>query len=111
MLVKVLTEPQNSLLAQVKLQFAMDDVDLSLSPDALEEVAQMALERKTGARALRSIVEKVKIFRFNSELLDALWSANGRKPSLVSNEKPVFHSGATTQCENFFFAFTKPFGI
>ncbi|VDD95430.1 unnamed protein product [Enterobius vermicularis] len=59
MLKKVLTEPANSLLAQVKLQFAMDGVDLSFSPEALDEIAQMALERKTGARALRSIIEKV----------------------------------------------------
>ncbi|KHN83912.1 ATP-dependent Clp protease ATP-binding subunit clpX-like, mitochondrial [Toxocara canis] len=59
MLVRVLTEPANSLLAQMKLQFAIDGVDLSFSQDALEEIAQMALERKTGARALRSIIEKV----------------------------------------------------
>ncbi|TKR93766.1 hypothetical protein L596_008167 [Steinernema carpocapsae] len=59
MLVRVLTEPQNSLLAQMKLQFAIDGVDLSFSPESLEEVAEMALARKTGARALRSIVEKV----------------------------------------------------
>uniref|UniRef100_A0A914ZSA9 ATP-dependent Clp protease ATP-binding subunit clpX-like, mitochondrial n=1 Tax=Parascaris univalens TaxID=6257 RepID=A0A914ZSA9_PARUN len=59
MLVRVLTEPANSLLAQMKLQFAIDGVDLSFSQDALEEIAEMALERKTGARALRSIVEKV----------------------------------------------------
>lgn len=61
MLKKVLTEPANSLLAQVKLQFAMDGVDLSFSPEALDEIAQMALERKTGARALRSIIEKVTV--------------------------------------------------
>uniref|UniRef100_A0A0N5A7R4 AAA domain-containing protein n=1 Tax=Syphacia muris TaxID=451379 RepID=A0A0N5A7R4_9BILA len=59
MLVRVLTEPANSLLAQLKLQFAMDDVDLSFAPEALEEIAQMAVERKTGARALRSIIEKI----------------------------------------------------
>ncbi|VDK43389.1 unnamed protein product [Anisakis simplex] len=59
MLVRVLTEPANSLLAQMKLQFAIDGVDLSFSQDALEEIAGMALERKTGARALRSIIEKV----------------------------------------------------
>ncbi|KAL3997469.1 AAA domain (Cdc48 subfamily) protein [Acanthocheilonema viteae] len=59
MLVRVLTEPTNSLLAQKKLEFAMDGVDLSFSSDALDEIAALALERKTGARALRSIVEKV----------------------------------------------------
>uniref|UniRef100_A0A1I8ABP2 ClpX-type ZB domain-containing protein n=1 Tax=Steinernema glaseri TaxID=37863 RepID=A0A1I8ABP2_9BILA len=59
MLVRVLTEPQNSLLAQMKLQFAIDGVDLSFSSEALDEIAGMALARKTGARALRSIIEKV----------------------------------------------------
>ncbi|VDK80732.1 unnamed protein product [Litomosoides sigmodontis] len=59
MLVRVLTEPANSLLAQKKLEFAMDGADLSFSSDALDEIAALALERKTGARALRSIVEKV----------------------------------------------------
>lgn len=57
MLVRVLTEPHNSLLAQLKLQFAIDNVDLSFSSEALDEIATLALERKTGARALRSIVE------------------------------------------------------
>ncbi|VDN04766.1 unnamed protein product [Thelazia callipaeda] len=59
MLIRVLTEPSNSLLAQKKLEFAMDGADLSFSSDALDEIAALAIERKTGARALRSIVEKV----------------------------------------------------
>lgn len=58
-LVRVLTEPRNSLLAQMKLQFAMDDVALDFAAESLDEIAQLALERKTGARALRSIIEKV----------------------------------------------------
>ncbi|GMR54793.1 hypothetical protein PMAYCL1PPCAC_24988, partial [Pristionchus mayeri] len=56
-LIRVLTEPANSLLAQLKLQFAFDNVELSFSAEALDEIATAALERKTGARALRSIVE------------------------------------------------------
>jgi ATP-dependent Clp protease ATP-binding subunit ClpX len=59
MLVRVLSEPANSLISQMKYQFAMDGVDLEFLDDALEEIAQLAMERKTGARALRSIVEKV----------------------------------------------------
>jgi len=65
LLVRVLTEPKNSLLAQMKLQFAMDNVELDFAADALDEIAELALERKTGARALRSIVEKVlKLAKF-----------------------------------------------
>ncbi|CAD5211471.1 unnamed protein product [Bursaphelenchus xylophilus] len=59
MLVRVLTEPKNSLLAQMKTQFAMDGVELDFDQEALEEISALALERKTGARALRSIIEKV----------------------------------------------------
>ncbi|VDN50316.1 unnamed protein product, partial [Dracunculus medinensis] len=69
MLVRVLTEPSNSLLAQMKLLFAIDRIRLTFADDALEEMANMALERKTGARALRSILEKV--------LLDAKYTAPG----------------------------------
>ncbi|CAJ0583126.1 unnamed protein product, partial [Mesorhabditis spiculigera] len=57
MLIRVLVEPQNSLIAQLKLQFGMEDVEINFSDEALREVAKMALERKTGARALRSILE------------------------------------------------------
>jgi len=59
MLIRVLTEPKNSLLSQMKMQFTMDNVNLEFTTDALDEVAEMALQRKTGARALRSIIEKV----------------------------------------------------
>ncbi|KAL3106748.1 hypothetical protein niasHT_012013 [Heterodera trifolii] len=59
MLIRVLTEPKNSLLAQMKFQFSMDNIELGFSDDALDEIAQIALERKVGARALRSIIEKV----------------------------------------------------
>uniref|UniRef100_A0A183CDP4 ATP-dependent Clp protease ATP-binding subunit clpX-like, mitochondrial n=1 Tax=Globodera pallida TaxID=36090 RepID=A0A183CDP4_GLOPA len=59
MLIRVLTEPKNSLLAQMKFQFSMDNIELEFSVDALEEIAQLALERKVGARALRSIIERV----------------------------------------------------
>ncbi|GMT31039.1 hypothetical protein PFISCL1PPCAC_22336 [Pristionchus fissidentatus] len=68
-LVRVLTEPANSLLAQMKLQFAIDNVELSFSSEALDEIATAALERKTGARALRSIVE--------SALLEAKFDVPG----------------------------------
>ncbi|KAK5972719.1 ATPase associated with various cellular activities and Clp ATPase domain containing protein, partial [Trichostrongylus colubriformis] len=55
MLVRVLTEPQNSLLTQLKLQFAIDNVDLSFSSEALQQVAQLALERKTGTKVVTPI--------------------------------------------------------
>ena len=56
-LIRILTEPKNSLVKQYQKLFKMDGVKLSFDPEALEEVANLALERKTGARGLRSILE------------------------------------------------------
>jgi len=58
-LVKILTEPKNCLLKQYKKLFAMDGVELEFEKDALEAVASLAYERKTGARGLRAITEEM----------------------------------------------------
>ncbi|WFA10286.1 ATP-dependent Clp protease ATP-binding subunit ClpX [Tissierella sp. Yu-01] len=57
-LVKILTEPKNALVKQYKELFHMDDVELEFEDAALELIAQKAIERKTGARGLRSIIEE-----------------------------------------------------
>jgi ATP-dependent Clp protease ATP-binding subunit ClpX len=56
-LMKILTEPKNALTKQYSRLFEMDDVELELREDALRAIARKAMERKTGARGLRSIVE------------------------------------------------------
>lgn len=58
-LVRIITEPKNALLKQYKKLFSMDDVELEIEPDAIERVAEKAIERKTGARGLRSILERI----------------------------------------------------
>ncbi len=58
-LVQILTEPKNALTKQFKRLFEMEEVELEFRPDALEAVARKALNRKTGARGLRTIVESV----------------------------------------------------
>ena len=58
-LIRILTEPKNSLVSQYRKLFALDKVDLRFAPDALDAVAELTLERKTGARGLRSIMEGV----------------------------------------------------
>jgi len=60
-LVNILTEPKNALTRQYGRLFEMDGVDLSFDEDALRKVAQMAIERKTGARGLRAILEDVML--------------------------------------------------
>jgi len=57
-LVRILTEPKNSVVRQFQRLFAMDDVTLEFEPDSLEAVATEAFLRRTGARGLRSIVEE-----------------------------------------------------
>ncbi|CAK1542412.1 unnamed protein product [Leptosia nina] len=59
LLVRILTEPKNAIVAQYKLLFAMDKCELSFSDDALRAVASLAMERKTGARGLRAIMENL----------------------------------------------------
>ncbi|MEG1942274.1 MAG: ATP-dependent Clp protease ATP-binding subunit ClpX [Angelakisella sp.] len=58
-LVKILTEPKNSMLRQYKKLFSLDGCTLDFSDEALREVARQAIKRKTGARGLRSIMESL----------------------------------------------------
>lgn len=58
-LVRILTEPKNAIIKQFKRLFHLDGVDLEFSADSLKAIASTAIKRKTGARGLRSIVEKV----------------------------------------------------
>jgi ATP-dependent Clp protease ATP-binding subunit ClpX len=58
-LMKILTEPKNALVKQYQKLLEMDNVDLVFENEAVEEIAQKALDRKTGARGLRSIFEEL----------------------------------------------------
>jgi len=56
-MVKILTEPENSIVSQYQKLFELDGVTLEFEKDALEAIADKAIERKTGARGLRAIIE------------------------------------------------------
>ncbi|MEO1387452.1 MAG: ATP-dependent protease ATP-binding subunit ClpX [Cyanobacteria bacterium J06634_6] len=60
-LVSILTEPKNALVKQFKKLMLMDNVDLEFEPDAVRAIAKEAFNRKTGARALRSIIEEIML--------------------------------------------------
>jgi ATP-dependent Clp protease ATP-binding subunit ClpX len=60
-LVRVLTEPKNALVRQYQKLFSMESADLSFTDDALKAIARRALEKDTGARGLRSIIEEVML--------------------------------------------------
>lgn len=60
-LIRILTEPKNALIKQYKALFEMDEVDLIFEEDAIQCIAKQAMDRKTGARGLRSIIERVMV--------------------------------------------------
>ena len=69
-LMQILIEPKNALTKQYARLFDMEGVQIDFRPDALEAVAERAMERKTGARGLRSIMENVLLdtmYRIPSE--------------------------------------------
>lgn len=58
-LVRIMTEPKNSIVRQYEALFALDNVELIFEDEALDRIAELTIERKTGARGLRSIIEAV----------------------------------------------------
>lgn len=58
-LIDIVTKPKNALVKQYKKLFEMDNVELEFEPEALEVIVDKAIERKTGARGLRSIIEEI----------------------------------------------------
>jgi ATP-dependent Clp protease ATP-binding subunit ClpX len=58
-LIRILTEPKNALIKQYQRLFDMENIELAFHPDALTVIAKKAIERKTGARGLRSIMESI----------------------------------------------------
>jgi ATP-dependent Clp protease ATP-binding subunit ClpX len=95
-MVQILTEPKNALIKQYQKLFAMDGVELEVRPSALSAIARRALERKTGARGLRSIIEHVLIdTMFDLPTLDGVAKVvvdehiveDGGKPLLVYREQ------------------------
>ena len=58
---RILTEPKNSIIRQYQTSYALDDIKLTFTPEALEQIARQSYEQKTGARGLRSIVENLML--------------------------------------------------
>lgn len=86
-LIKVLTEPKNALLKQYVTLFDMENVKLTITDDALRAIARKAIERKTGARGLRAIMEDI--------LLDLMYDIPDKKDvtEIILNEKVINADG------------------
>ena len=86
-LVRVLTEPKNALVRQYQKLFELDGVTLRFTSDALRSIAHKALERKTGARGLRNVMESV--------MLDIMYEL----PSLVDVKECVINDAVIDRKE------------
>ena len=94
-LVKILTEPKNAITKQFQKMFALDDIELVFTDESLEALADLALERNTGARGLRSILEKILLnemyespYRKDIDqiILDKENVLDGIQPKMVLNQ-------------------------
>ena len=92
-LLRILTEPINAPVRQYQQLLAMDGVDLVFTEDALRAVAKKAIERKTGARSLRGIIEEV--------MLDVMFDIpRETAPRRVTVTKECITEGAAPTVEN-----------
>tara|TARA_B100000941_G_C28471916_1_gene536898 strand:- start:36 stop:1295 length:1260 start_codon:yes stop_codon:yes gene_type:complete len=83
-LVRILKEPKNALVNQYKHLFEIDDVELSFRDEALKEIAKQAIDRKTGARGLRSIMEEI--------LMDTMFDLpNDDLDKVIIDEKTIIN--------------------
>ena len=95
-LIRILIEPKNALIKQYQKLFAMEQTDLEFLPEALEKIAELAMERKTGARGLRTILENTLLDtmyeipsqddKMNKVVVNQQFVMNKSKPFLVYNK-------------------------
>ncbi|PSA92808.1 ATP-dependent Clp protease ATP-binding subunit ClpX [Bacillus atrophaeus] len=104
-LVEILTKPKNALVKQYKKMLELDDVELEFEEDALAEIAKKAIERKTGARGLRSIIEGIMLdvmFDLPSRddiekcVITGATVADGEAPRLVLKDGTVINEDKTS---------------
>ncbi len=95
-LIRIITEPKNALVKQYKKLFQYDDVELEFEPEALEVIVDKAIERNTGARGLRSIIEDIMrdiMFDIPSNpniekcIITKATVENNEPPKLIINEE------------------------
>jgi ATP-dependent Clp protease ATP-binding subunit ClpX len=91
-LVNILSQPKNALIKQYKKLFEMDNVELDFTEKSLESIAEKAIERKTGARGLRSIIEDVMTeIMFDIPSDNRITKVIITEPTIISKEQPESH--------------------
>ncbi|MBQ6321402.1 MAG: ATP-dependent Clp protease ATP-binding subunit ClpX [Lachnospiraceae bacterium] len=99
-LVKILTQPRNAIIKQYQKLFELDGITLEFDQDAVETIADQTIERKTGARGLRSIIEKtMRDLMFELPSTNDVIRCRITKAFVEGNGKPVltYHPGALQQ--------------
>ncbi len=92
-LVRILTEPKNALVKQYQTLLSYDDVELDFDEDALLAIAEKAIERKTGARGLRSIIEETMLdVMFEVPSQDDVKRVRVTKDAVDGKEKPLLET-------------------
>ncbi|MGN0578522.1 MAG: ATP-dependent Clp protease ATP-binding subunit ClpX [Ruminiclostridium sp.] len=95
-LIKILVEPKNAIVKQYSYLFSLDGVELEIETEALREIARKSIQRKTGARGLRTILENIlneTMFESPSDetvvkvVVTADCVKNGKKPEIIHGEK------------------------
>ncbi len=94
-MVRILTEPKNSLIRQYKKLFSIDDVELNFEEDALKAIAAKSIKRKTGARGLRAILEENMIDIMYELPEYAGYEVLITKEVIDDGEKPVYIKKST----------------
>ncbi len=90
MLIQIMTEPKNALIKQFNSLFKMDGINLDIKSDALKEIANLAIQQKTGARGLRSIIEKLLIdLMFDTPDKKNLESVIINKDTVLEKKEPI----------------------
>ncbi len=93
-LVRILKEPKNSLIKQYQRLFEFENVELSFKDDAISEIAQKAISKKTGARGLRSILENILLkTMFELPDMEDVMRVTIDKSSVKGNSEPIITYG------------------
>ena len=104
-LIQILTQPKNALIKQYQKMFSMEGAELEIRESALKAIAKRALERKTGARGLRSILENTllntmfdlpSLENVTKVVVDEGTILSDAAPLLIYSDPPKVASGATS---------------
>ena len=92
MMLEILTKPKNSIINQYKFLFNIDNVELNFTKNALIKIVELAIERKTGARALRSVIEEIMLdIMYDVPSLKNVKSCTVNKNVILKKSSPILN--------------------